>query len=110
MADLLERVQGARGLHNACGQATRGQFVASRLIVVSGQRDLLQVVLALRAGGSLTHLLHGGQQQADEYRDDSDHDQQLDQRKPDAGTSSSRRRRLHDGSTRGMKESVWTGL
>src|SRR5262249_16218412 len=50
------------------------------VIVVQGQRDLLEVVGALRASGGLAHLLDSGEQQADEDRDDRDHHQQLDQR------------------------------
>src|SRR5262249_43827392 len=41
---------------------------------------LFEVVLALGAGGGLAHLLHRGQQQADEDGDDGDHHQQLNQR------------------------------
>jgi len=52
---------------------------------VGGQRDLLEVVGALDAGGGLAHLLDGGQQEADEDGDDGDHHQQLDQR--EAGLS-----------------------
>jgi hypothetical protein len=47
---------------------------------VQGQAELLEVVLALGAGGGLAHLLHGGQEQADQHREDGDHHQQLDQR------------------------------
>ena len=47
---------------------------------MQGQRQLLEVVLRLRPGGRLADLLHGGQEQADQDRDDRDHHQQLDQR------------------------------
>jgi hypothetical protein len=47
---------------------------------VRGEGHLLEVVLALAAGGSFAHLLNGRQQQADQNRDDGDDDQQLDQR------------------------------
>src|SRR5207244_13345708 len=47
--------------------------------VGQGQADLLEVVLALRAGGCLANLLDGRQEQADQDRDDGDHDEQLDQ-------------------------------
>jgi hypothetical protein len=50
-------------------------------VVVKRQGHLLEVVLAAHAVGSLADLLHGGQQQTDEYRDDSNHDKQLDQGK-----------------------------
>ena len=49
------------------------------LVVVHGDPELLQVVDALGAAGGLAGRLHGGQQEADQDRDDRDHDQQLDQ-------------------------------
>src|SRR5262249_33441775 len=49
------------------------------VVVVQSQADLLEVVLTLAACGGLTHLLHGGQEQANEDGDDGDHHQQLDQ-------------------------------
>jgi hypothetical protein len=48
---------------------------------MSCQDDLLEVVFALRATGSFASLLHGGQQQGNENRDDGDHNQQFDQGK-----------------------------
>jgi hypothetical protein len=45
-----------------------------------GQTHLLEIVLALGAGGGLAHFLHGRQQQADQDGDDSDDDKQLNQR------------------------------
>src|SRR5262249_48505124 len=56
-------------------------------VVVDGQADLLEVVLALHACGGLADLLHGGQQQADQDGEDGDDDEQLDQREgtPAAG-------------------------
>jgi hypothetical protein len=36
------------------------------------------MVRALRARGGLAHFLHGGYQESDQYRDDRNHDQQLD--------------------------------
>jgi hypothetical protein len=49
------------------------------VVVVSRQPDLLQVVRALDASGGLAHLLHGGQQEADQHRDDGDDDEQFDE-------------------------------
>src|SRR5262249_14779396 len=43
------------------------------------QADLFEVILAPGPVGSLTYLLHGGQQQTDEDSDDGNHYQQLDQ-------------------------------
>jgi hypothetical protein len=39
---------------------------------VQGQAELLQVIQALRACGGLTDLLYGGEQEADQDRDDRD--------------------------------------
>jgi hypothetical protein len=36
-------------------------------------------VLTLRPGRRRPHLLHGGQQQAEQHREDGEHHQQLDQ-------------------------------
>ena len=65
------------------------------VVVVEGQADLLQVVLAAQPGGGLADLLHGGQEQADEHRDDGDHHQQLDQREP--RSQPTHKRSLSDG-------------
>src|SRR5262249_60868950 len=59
----------------------------SVVVVVQGESELLEVVLALGPGGGLPHLLHRGQEQADEDRNDRDHHQQLDQREPGTRTS-----------------------
>src|SRR5207248_2448252 len=64
--------------------AVVGVFVREGLVDadvrVQGDTDLLEVVLARRAGRRFAHLLDGGQEQADEHGDDGDHHQQLDQR------------------------------
>src|SRR5207253_6835295 len=57
-----------------------GQLAVGDFKVVYGQADLVQVVLALQAGGGLADFLHRGQEQPDEDGDDGDDDQQLDQR------------------------------
>src|SRR5205814_1822005 len=49
-------------------------------VVVDGDAELLEVVLTLRVGRRLTHLLYGGHEQADENGDDGDDYQQLNQR------------------------------
>ena len=46
---------------------------------VQGEAHLLEVVLALHAGGGFADLLHGGQKQPDQDRDDGDDDEQFDQ-------------------------------
>src|SRR5262249_52709530 len=57
----------------------RGEPADRLVVVVQGQAELPQVVLAAHAVGGLAHLLDGGQQQADQDGDDGDHHQQLDQ-------------------------------
>src|ERR1700722_18568928 len=51
------------------------------MVVVRGQCKLLQIVAALRPACRLPRGLDCRQQQADEYRDNRDHHQELDQRK-----------------------------
>jgi len=56
---------------------------------VTGQGDLFEVVLALRAVGRPADLLDGGDEQADQDGDDGDHHQQLDQRETGPGLAAS---------------------
>src|SRR6516225_128005 len=49
------------------------------VIIVHGQSNLLEIVLALHAVGGFANLLHGGQQQAYQDGNDGNHHQQLDQ-------------------------------
>jgi hypothetical protein len=56
------------------------------VIAVQGDPDLLQMVSGLRPAGGFAGLLDGGQQNGDQHRDDRDHHQQLNQRKPLPGT------------------------
>src|SRR5581483_6252773 len=63
-----------------------GQNPVGSVVVVGGQADLLEIVRAAHSGGGLADLLDGGQQQADQDRDDRDHHQQLDQREPKTGS------------------------
>ena len=55
------------------------QLLVYVVVVVAGQSDLLEVVLALGAGRRLADLLYRGEQEADQDRDDCDHHQQLDE-------------------------------
>src|SRR5262249_19160102 len=50
------------------------------VIAVESQADLMEVVAAPHAAGSLADLLHGRQQQTHEGADDGNHHQQLNQR------------------------------
>jgi hypothetical protein len=52
----------------------RGENAVLVLAVVDRQSDLAQVVARLHAGGGLADFLDGGQEQADEHRDDGDDD------------------------------------
>jgi hypothetical protein len=54
---------------------------------MQGQADLLEVIQAAHARRSGPHLLDGGQQQADQDRDDGDDHQQLDQREATSSSS-----------------------
>src|SRR5262249_60104243 len=51
----------------------RRQPLVYVVVAVQAEADLLEVVLAAGAGGGLAHLLDGGQEQADQHRDDGDH-------------------------------------
>jgi hypothetical protein len=53
--------------------------VISVHVVVAGESDLLELVLALQPRGRVPHFLHGRQQQADQDGDDRDHHQKLDE-------------------------------
>src|SRR5262249_4338543 len=59
----------------------RRQMPVGVVIGVDGQQQLLLVVRTTGDVGNFPHLLHGGQEQADQHRDDRYHHQQLDQRK-----------------------------
>jgi hypothetical protein len=50
--------------------------------IMDSQANLFEVVCTAAATGRLTGLLHGRQQQPDEYADDGDHHQQLNQGEP----------------------------
>src|SRR5262249_37801427 len=71
-------------------QVTRRQRLVDVVVVVTGEPDLFQVVLAPGTAGGLAHLLHGWQEQADEYGDDGDDDEQLDQGEAPALTAHER--------------------
>ena len=57
-----------------------GENFLGRVVVVMGQREILQIVAALTSPTSLTGGLHGGKQQADQGGDDRDHHEQFDKR------------------------------
>ncbi len=88
------------------------------MVVVQCQAKLFQVVAALAAAGGFAGLLHGGQQQRDQDRDDRDHDEQFDQSEP-ATTGSGhelvhaisfgKRTRYDTGETHRRKHSKTTG-
>src|SRR5262249_39188244 len=60
--------------------AARREIAVGVVVGVKGEADLLEVVLAAEARGGLADLLHRGDQQGDQHREDGDHHQQLDQR------------------------------
>jgi hypothetical protein len=51
------------------------------MVIVSGEDNLLEVVLALGATGRFARLLHRGQKQRHKDRNDRDYNQQFDQGK-----------------------------
>jgi hypothetical protein len=59
-----------------------GKSVVDVVIIVCGQRDLLEIVAALRASRRFARRLHGREQQRDQHRDNRDHDQQFNEREP----------------------------
>jgi hypothetical protein len=85
-----------------------GKFLVAVVIVVHGDPQLLQIVLAGRPVGGLAHLLDGGDKQPDQDRNDRNHHQQFNQREARASEESLRaRRRLAHGRVRlGNEESV----
>src|SRR5262249_11017635 len=56
-----------------------GEVALGVVVGVDGDGQLVQVVLALDVGRGFADLLDGGEQQADQDRDDRDDDEQLDQ-------------------------------
>src|SRR5262249_2573181 len=50
------------------------------MVIVAGEGELLEVVGALDAVGSLADLLHGGEEETDQHRDDGNDDEQFDER------------------------------
>ena len=82
---LLDERQDERA--PAPADAEAGRLVAGRQrairagIVVQGQGELMQIVLALRASRGFTHFLNGRKEKRDQQCDNRDHDEQFDQRK-----------------------------
>ena len=52
---------------------------------MKSQPNLLEIVFTLASPSRFASLLHGGQQQRNQNRDDRDHDQQFDQRETPTG-------------------------
>src|SRR5262249_29311484 len=55
------------------------QAATGGLVIVTRETNLLEVVGAGHAVGGFAHLLHGGQEQADQDGDDGDDHEQLDE-------------------------------
>jgi hypothetical protein len=56
-----------------------GEVPLSDLEGMDRHANLLEVVLATASGGSIPHLLHRGEQQANQNRNDRDDHQQFDE-------------------------------
>ena len=83
--DRLRVRAGGGALRNAARTAlqadpTRRKRAMGCQVVLCGQPNLLHVVEAFRAAGSLARLLHGRHQQGDQQRNNGDDHQQLNQR------------------------------
>src|SRR4029077_8164081 len=78
----VDRPPGVRGGGGGVRRPLALRELGERVVVVvDGQPDLVQVVRALHPVGGLPDLLHRGQQQANEDRDDGNDNEQLDERK-----------------------------
>ena len=58
--------------------STRRQFANCIVVIVQGEPELFQIVLALHSSRCLSDFLDGRQQEANQNCDDGDHNQQLD--------------------------------
>src|SRR5262249_27356893 len=77
---VLGQVAGERVIDVRFAALVAGrQNALGALVVVGGEAQLLEVVLALGARGSLAHLLNCRQEQADQDRNDRDHHEEFDQ-------------------------------
>src|SRR5262249_2000101 len=77
----------AQAVHVRVHDHVEGEPLVGIFVVVHGQADLLEVVLALRACGGVADLLYRGQEQPDEDGDDGHHYKQLDEGEPLTGTT-----------------------
>ena len=66
-------------MHERQGVARLGEVAQRGLVVVEGEAELLEVVGTTHPRRRLADLLHRGEQQADEDRDDGDDDEQFNQ-------------------------------
>src|SRR5262249_13051527 len=91
-AERLVLVAPAPGLRDrrVVPRPHRRHAVLGRLEVNGREHDLLDLVLVVRPGGGLAHVLDGGQKHPDEDANDRDDDQQLDQRETAAPPASER--------------------
>ena len=112
-----------RGLVGCIDHVALGQVAVGVVVAVHAQADLLEVVLALGTGGGRTDLLHRGQQQSDQDRDDGNDHQQLDQGKPRTAatqpgmsrshrtsfvTKRTRRQKVNVTPTRASGQAIWS--
>src|SRR5262249_43946639 len=66
----------------AVGHTAQGKFLVGAVVVMQGGGNLLQVVLAGAAVGGLAHFLHGGDEQANEDRNDGNNHEQFNEGEP----------------------------
>jgi hypothetical protein len=84
-------------------ELTRELILVGRGVIVNRDANLLEVVAALQTCGGLADLLDGGEQQADQDRDDRDDDQQLDQRETTLDTGQELEHVAPPATTRSMR-------
>lgn len=76
-----DRVRRRRHRHMA-----RRKCIPAVVMLVQGNANLFEAVLAIRPRGGHTDALHGRKQQADEYRNDADDREEFDQSKAASAT------------------------
>ena len=63
-----------------CGRTVPGRKAVTRVVVVvEGECELLDAVLAIEPSRRGPHLLHRGEHEPDQDRDDRDDDEELDE-------------------------------
>ncbi len=78
-ARLLLAVAGIRFGEPAVAPAAGRKLPLGVVMVDQGERELAEIVFALRRAGCLAGRLHCGEREPHKHADDDDHDQELDE-------------------------------